>query len=399
MRKILFVDDEPSLLDGLRRMLRPLRHEWQVEFASSGQKALETLATASFDVLVTDMRMPAMDGAQLLQEVRNSYPQIVRIVLSGQCDEETVLRSVGAAHQYLAKPCDAESLKATVNRACALRDLLANDKLKGMLSRMQSLPSLPALYLEVKRELQSPDPSIQTVGQIIAQDMGMAAKILQMVNSAFFGLPCRVSSIIQAVSLLGLETTRALVLSAHVFSQFEHTRVKNLSIEALWAHSLATGALAQQVAKAERSEHWVLELYRTAGLLHDTGKLVLASCLPDDYGAVIEMAQVGNVAICEAERETFGSTHAEIGAYLLGLWGLPDAIVEAVAWHHRPNDCPAGTFGLLTAVHVANALTHQRPGCDGQSAVALVDTDYLDRLGLTARLPIWQNLLQDVNPS
>ena len=185
MKRILFVDDEPNLLEGLGRMLRPLRHTWGIDFARNGPEALDLLARTPFNVIVSDMRMPGMDGAQLLAEVRDRHPTIVRIVLSGQCDREALLRSVRVAHQCLTKPCDVETLRSTVTRACALRDLLENDKLQRLVSRLKSVPSLPDLYHQVMEELESPEPSIQKVGQIIAQDAGMTAKTLQTVNSAF----------------------------------------------------------------------------------------------------------------------------------------------------------------------------------------------------------------------
>src|SRR5262245_37814840 len=100
MKKILFVDDEPNVLQGLERMLRSMRHEWEMQFAMSGPAALERLAEQTFDVIVSDMRMPGMTGAQLLTEVSQRHPHIVRIILSGQADQEDILRSVGPTHQY-----------------------------------------------------------------------------------------------------------------------------------------------------------------------------------------------------------------------------------------------------------------------------------------------------------
>jgi CheY-like chemotaxis protein len=208
MRRILFVDDEPKVLAWLERMLRSMRHEWEMEFAKSGPEALEALAARPFDVVVSDMRMPGMNGTQLLAEVMQRHPQVVRIILSGNADHETGMKSVGPAHQFLTKPCDVEVVKTTVGRACALRDLLADERLRLLVSQMQSLPSLPSLYEELVRELQLPNASLKRVGEIISKDVGMTAKILQMVNSAFFGLRREVSSIGRALTLLGLENVK-----------------------------------------------------------------------------------------------------------------------------------------------------------------------------------------------
>ena len=154
--KILFVDDEENVIHGLKRMLRTMRHEWDMGFAMSGQGALDILDGEPYDVLVTDMRMPAMSGTQLLNEVMNRYPHMVRIVLSGNADQEMILKSVRSAHQYLSKPCSPEILKSTVARAHALRGVLADDSLKGLVSGIETLPSLPSLYVEIMEALQSP---------------------------------------------------------------------------------------------------------------------------------------------------------------------------------------------------------------------------------------------------
>lgn len=186
---ILFVDDEPNVLRSIRRMLHGLRQEWDMKFVESGHEALSLLAKEAFEVIITDMRMPQMDGAQLLTEVKKQYPHMVRIVLSGHTDKDMILKSVQQAHQYLSKPCDAETLKSTISRTRARRSLLSQESLKRIVSKIDVLPSLPSLYAEIINELQSSDLSIQKIGQIISKDLGMTAKVLQMVNSAFFGIP------------------------------------------------------------------------------------------------------------------------------------------------------------------------------------------------------------------
>src|ERR1700758_5310713 len=141
--RILFVDDEPMVLDGVRRSLHAMRKDWEMSFVNSGHEALEAMAGQTFDIVVTDMRMPGMDGAQLLEEVKKRSPQSLRVILSGQSDRETILRSVNPTHQYLSKPCDGEELRTRLMRAFALKDLLENPELKGLVSKLDSLPSLP----------------------------------------------------------------------------------------------------------------------------------------------------------------------------------------------------------------------------------------------------------------
>ncbi|HUT04774.1 MAG TPA: response regulator [bacterium] len=389
MRRILFVDDEPRVLEGLRRMLHSLRGEWDMEFAQSGQEALESLDTKEFDVIVSDMRMPAMDGAELLSKVRDRHPQIARIVLSGQSDSETILRSVEPAHQYLSKPCDAATMKSTIDRTLALRELISNDVLQTLVTMMESLPCLPSIYTKLMQELRSPSPSINKIGQIISSDVSMTAKILQLVNSAFFGVSHHISGPTQAVNLLGLQTVRALVLVVRVFSQFKGNKQIEHLVEELWKHSIVVGSAAKSIASAENAARDILDDAFMAGLLHDVGKLVLATNLPDQYARAMKLAQEGDMSVVSAEREVFGAAHPDVGAYLLGLWGLPDPIVEAVAFHHRPSDSRAAQFATLTAVHVANAMEHQvrsGKGCvEGE-----IDLSHLSDIGLSDRLDAWR---------
>lgn len=359
MKRLLFVDDEPRILQALQRQLYPMRGEWKMTFVPGGQQALEAMAQERVDVIVTDMMMPGMDGAQLLEQVTRLYPQTVRVVLSGHADRESVLKLVGPAHQYLSKPCHAEDLRAALGRAFALRDLLGNDVLKQLAARLQSLPVLPALYTELTQELQKEEPALERIGDIVSRDVGLTTKLLQLVNSAFFGLPQPLSSAREAVVYLGLSTLRAIVLSVQVFSQFDPKRIQDFSIERLAQHSWITGIFARRIGEAERLPAHVIEQCFVAGMLHDVGRLVLAAGLPTEYSRVIEKVQSKAGCLSDTEREQFGATHAEVGAYLLGLWGLPDAIVEAVALHHNPAGATTLAMSPVAAVHVADVLANE----------------------------------------
>lgn len=391
---ILFVDDERNVLEGLRRMLRNMRHEWEMVFAESGQEALEILRGNPFDVVVSDMRMPNMDGCEFLTKVQEHHPELVRIILSGYSDTEMILRSVRVAHQCLAKPCDCETLKSTVARALALRELLANEMLIRLVSRIEALPSVPSLYQEVMQELSTPNASLERVGKIIARDVSMTAKILQLANSAFFGRFQSVNNLERALTLLGLDTIVALVLSVQIFSTPEQALISYFSISALWEHSLKTAVCARILAKEEKQPRQSIDDAFLAGLLHDVGKLVLASNLPEIYGKLMTLSAKTERSIREVEGVTFGVTHAEVGAYLIGLWGFPDHIVEAVACHHSPNRGLADGFSPMTAVHVGNALAYiDHPDSPKQVADRL-DLDYLAGLGLDHPLAAWKAACQ-----
>lgn len=395
--KILFVDDDPHVLAGLRRMLHPLRQEWQVAFAPGGREALELLDQEAFDILVTDMRMPVMDGAQLLEKVKNRHPEMVRIILSGQSDREMVMKSVRTAHQYLTKPCDADTLKATIRRTLLLREVLRDENLRLLVGGLETLPSLPALYLEIMEELRSEMASVSRVGEIISRDIGMTAKLLQLMNSAFFGQPRHICHPRHAVELLGLETIRAMVLSLQIFSQFDPGRLPGFSIARLWDHSLRVGVWARQIALLAQQPQEIADDAFLAGVLHDAGKLILAANFPKRYQEVLEVAARSPFSTCEAEQRIFEVSHAQVGAYLFSLWGFSHPLVEAVAFHHEPGSTHPGGFSPLTAVHVANALEHHL-GPAGPAATPRegVDLAYLDLLGLTGELAAWQEKCREL---
>lgn len=243
-RRILFVDDEPNILDGLRRMLRSMRNEFDLHFSRSGKEALEIMEKNEFDVVVSDMRMPGMDGAELMAEIMYRYPHSIRIMLTGQADEESILQTVGVVHQFLAKPCDPESLKNILVRASALHRLMVDGKLKDIISSIDALPSLPTVYAKLQEKLRQPEASLDDVGEIISQDIAMTAKILQLVNSSFFGLYQKVESPSRAVKLLGLDTIKALVLGSQIFSEIKISGGL-FSAESLWRHSMTVGTLSK----------------------------------------------------------------------------------------------------------------------------------------------------------
>ena len=396
-RRILFVDDEVMVLKGLQRTLRKMRHEWEMTFTNSGRKALDILTQKPVDVIVTDLRMPEMDGGRLLAEVKKQHPHVVRIILSGQLNQEMTLRSVQLAHQSLSKPCDVEVLKHTLAKLFALRDFLSDDAIKSMISRIESLPSMPTIYNEIVAEMESEDPTIQKVGEIISKDLSMTAKILQMVNSAFFGLFRKINSPEQAVMVLGLETIKALVLSVKIFSEFNQERLSWFNIDKLFNHSLAVSIYAKTIIKEEDLDQSLINNSMMAGLLHDLGKLILATNFEKHYRQILEEAQTAGKSTLDLEYEAFGTSHAEIGAYLMGLWRMETPIIEAIAFHHLPARSLNQNMGLLTAVHVANSLEHESQATTGQGAALQCDPGYLEKLEITGRIPQWRQVCKELN--
>jgi HD-like signal output (HDOD) protein len=224
---------------------------------------------------------------------------------------------------------------------------------------------------------------MQAIAKIVAQDPGITTKLLQVANSAALGLPEEVNDPVEAVQQLGLTTVRSLVLSAQVYSSFQARRMKCFSADALWSHLMKCGGLARAIMRREHAEPAETEDAFTAGMLHDMGKLMLADSLPEEFQKALALADEEKIPLADAEREIFGATHAGLAAYLFGLWGLPAAIVEAVAFHHAPEKSDLKQFSALTAVHVANAF------CDGAEADSL-NQDYLYQIGVASRLDDWQ---------
>jgi HD-like signal output (HDOD) protein len=399
MKTLLFVDDEPRVLQGLQRQLHPMRLEWSMHFVDGAGRALEFMATHPVDIVVSDMIMPGMDGSQLLTEVAKRHPQAVRIVLSGHAEREAVLRLVGPAHQYLSKPCDADELRKAIVRAFALRDLLGNERLKQLTTQIKNLPTLPALQSQLTEELRKETPSLERVGAVISRDVGMTAKILQLVNSAFFGLAQPISTPAEAVAYLGLNTIRSLVLSLEIFSHYDQKSCPCFSLDVLARHSWIAGVMARRIAQEQHRELQFLEQCFLAGLLHDVGQLVLAFGLPADYTLVVNRATAENIPVWQVESEIFGATHADVGAYLLALWGLPNLIVESVAHHHQPAAGAAQEFSPAVAVHVADVFAHAVMPSNTEVPPPQLDTAYLTRLGLLTEVAQWKSVCQEAIPS
>jgi len=387
--RLLFVDDEVLVLQGLKRSLHGMRAQWEMNFVESGAAALEALARESYDAIITDMRMPLMDGAQLLELVKKNYPEVVRIVLSGQADRETILRSLGPAHQYVSKPCDAQDLKSRLAQAFVMRDLLKNSSVRALVSGLKSIPSLPGLYYEIQAELQSENASLKKIAEIVSKDAGMTAKILQLANSAFMGTRFAVSNPTQAITLIGTEIVRALVLSVHVFSQLKDSTTPDCTT--LWEHGLAVSCLSQRIAITEKCVKSVVDECLTAGILHEIGKLVLMAEMPAQYAKVLAQDKEKPGTLALAERNRFGCTHAELGAYLMSIWGLPHALIHAVAYHDCPSQSIEQCFSSLSVLHIADAIVSSKSASMILQDVKL-DEAYLSALGLSERLPVWCGL-------
>lgn len=332
-QRVLFVDDEPAILEGLRAVLRPQRREWDMVFALGGPAGLQEVESSRFDVVVSDMRMPVLDGAALLTRVKELQPHAIRLVLSGQTDAQTALKSVFTAHQFLAKPCDPDKLRSVVKRCFELNALLTGSELRALAGDVSVLPAAPTTYLAISQALTNPSSGIQDVARIVERDPSLCAKVLQVVNSAFFGLPRAVSSVSQAATYLGTLALRDLALAMETIAgqRAKHAAFSPARYRAFQTNSLAVGLLARRWLSADRRK---ADEAFVAGMLRDMGHLVLA----------------GKPALTSE-----GEQHAALSAYLLGLWGIPHAILEAVAFHEHPERVERVERQSIEVVDVVNA--------------------------------------------
>jgi HD-like signal output (HDOD) protein len=373
LKRILFVDDDASVLAGLRNALRKRRHEWEMVFALGPEAALEKLAVSSFDVVVSDMRMPHMDGATLLTEVRRLQPKTVRMILTGQTEQESVLKSVFVAHMFLCKPCDPELLRRAIDRAFRLNTILNGEELKAAAGRVDMLPAAPRTYVALNEALTKPNCSASDVARIVERDVGLCAKILQLVNSAFFGLPRKISSLDEAVAYIGTLTIKNLALALEAFSAAAGTSgLSATKLAALQTHSLLAGQIAKRIDAAGKTNPDEAFL---AGVLHEVGWLVRVD------------VRAGGDGQPSVER-------ALLGAYLLGLWGLPHPILEAVAYHQDPQTLPHAGFELVDVIYVAHQLAGE---LDESAPPSQLEIDHLGRVGVTQeQLDRWRGMARQL---
>lgn len=386
--RVLFATDDPGALRAFRTAFPPQQRDWDTVVARGGTDALKKVEGDPFDALVIDARLSGAPCSDVLLEVRRRNPPTARIVLADASSASELVRLVALAHRVLPKPFDPAELRGSVQRAFALRELLHSPALASVVGRLSSVPALSTVYARIAEELTMPDFSLAAVGELVSQDVAIAARLIQMANSALVGLRKPTANPYQAVRILGADLTRTLVLAADLFSRYNPQALRPFSIESLWEHSQAVAELAAAVASDVRADERVVREAALGGLLHDIGQLTLASHLSGPYKEVLSLTRIENVPNIEAEQRVLGTTHAEVGAYLLGLWGLPDGVVEAVAWHHHPGKCPGTVFTALTAVHVADMIVHADHG-------ARPDREYLERLGVLHRWDSWVGMWQE----
>jgi HD-like signal output (HDOD) protein len=393
MNSVLFVDDEPLMRELYRNLSRELGPDFRVQTVSGGAEALEILATEPVDILVSDLAMPEMPGGEFLTSVERLYPEIMRVVISGVADELAVARCLMYGHRYFQKPLDIKEIANVVRRVSRHQKVIRSAKVKKIVGRSNVLPTPPETYLRLTELLQDADSPLAEVSRIIESDPGLTTKLLQVVNSAAFGYGSKLTTVEDAVQIAGVEVVRSLLLVIQA-RNFGEKRLKNKKLLAdFWKHSVETGARCRTLARAERLSSTEQANCFTAGLLHDIGKLVLAANDEKEYAELVSTAAREKVPVYKKEFALYDATHADIGAYLLGLWGLPDVIVHSVDHHHSLAAETASDFTPLLCVHLAQNLVPIG------NRVAELDHKFIDRSGLSGRIAEWEEVLKTEDPT
>lgn len=363
--------------------------EWEVNSFTDGQKAMTELKRRDYDMVVAGLDVGDASAAELLNYTRRKHPTIPRFILASEADKMRAMKEGLGAHQFLTKPLDRALLKQTVDRALNLDVWLGCEDMRALVTRVRSFPTAPAVYLELLGALRSPGVTIEEVATIISRDMAISAKLLQVVNSAYFGYGTKLTDLTEVVGLLGFETVKSLATAIKMLAHYDRIKLPNYSIEELWAHSNEVARIARQITLECTGDRAMAESAFLAGLLHDIGKVVLAANFAQQYSGVQALAAKQSLPAWVVEKEIFGATHGEVGAFLLGLWGMPMEILEATAFHHDPSRDRSQGFTVLTAVHAANAL-HYESHSSPDVRRASIDEAYLSRVGVLECLPVWR---------
>lgn len=332
--------------------------DWRIDWLSD--VALQDAAAEPFDVFVCGLRPGGLNGPELLARVAAQHPQAVRILLLDEAPDEAsidIAQGVDGAHRVLGRPLNPDDLVNAVESVIDLRELLDSEVLKRTLGRINTLPPPPKLYLQLTRLLRDPDATNTAIAQALSQDPAIAAKVLRLCNSAYFSGGREISDMRSAVNRLGHQALLRLVLTIEAFGGpgLGSSRER----EAMQDRALRASNLARRLLPGPSAE-----LAATAALLAEVGRLLPGVSSGGDGDE--------------------GPQYPEAGAYLLGLWGLPMPMVEAVAYQKRPGQMKSGGFWVTGAVHVATALV------SGEEP----DDDYLRAVGMLDRLPQWREMVE-----
>jgi HD-like signal output (HDOD) protein/CheY-like chemotaxis protein len=397
-KNILFVDENENVISGIQRQLRSYREQWQLFFATNANQALELMEQNSIDLIISDMMLPKMRGDELLKIVGDRYPMTVRLILSGLTDEASLKSALQVAHQYLSKPCSAETLRETISQVFKIQFCLDNFRIAKTLGDASQLPSLPSIYHELNAAIGDEKTTVKDLAKIFSRDMVLTAKLLHLINSPYFGMNRVISNLEEAINLIGIKKLNNLVVSVHVKSAFPVTDPKVESyMEYLWKEAGRVSELARLISLAENQDEDRPDQAFLGGLLHNMGLLIFLSQGGEKLKSLLSHVAGTSQPVTELETAIYGFTRSEAAAYVLSLWKIPPRIIEAIMLQNSPNETDYDGMNALTAVHVAACLLKPQKlkGTDRLFDMTL-DEHYLKRINKLNRLPVWQESAEKV---
>lgn len=346
-KRILFVDDERQILRALKRLF--IDSDYETVFMDNGEDALAYLEDHPVELIISDIRMPSMNGFDLLKKVKEMHPLTLRVALSGYTDSKKIYKALeeNIAKMYMFKPWDNKELLNIIDQMLELEDLLKNRELLDLINNINDLPTVPQLYLDIKRLIQE-EADVDAIAKKIEEDPPITSRILRVANSAFYG--AKTGSISQSIMYIGLINVKNIVLSNGVF---DAAKSHSSSVKILWEHATITNKITNLIYQ-EFMKKKIPNIFASAGLLHDIGKVIMFTHFGDTYDAVLKEALDTNRPIVELEREHYNVTHQELGGYLLNWWEIPLPIVETALYHHKPLDAKVINKELVAIVHLAN---------------------------------------------
>jgi len=347
-KSILFVDDEKAILNSIRREF--FDSQYEIYTATSGKEALELLSENEINLIVSDMRMPEMDGYELLKKVKILYPSVIRLILSGFTDEKTAFKSIynNLAKLFITKPWKKDDFRKAIDDVFKTEELLSNNTILKFVIEMGKLPTIPSILTEISEVVENDDQNMDKIVEIIESDITLSSEVLRIINSAFYGI--KTASVKNAVLSLGLVNLKNIIATAEVFKLEHDFFNKNL----IWEHSnLANNILIELYNKVLNKK--IPDYYKTAGLLHDIGKVAFFKIYNEEYDELYKSSENRGVEeISKLEKEKFNINHEELGGYLLKWWDIPYAIVESALYHHNPRLSSEENRELVSMIHIAD---------------------------------------------
>ncbi len=325
--------------------------EYEIFTAASGNEALEILTVEKIDMVITDMRMPEMNGYQLLQKVKELHPSSLRIILSGYAEKNTILEALqkNIAKLYILKPWENDKLIRLVDQLFETENILRDSNLLGLINNVDDLPTLKNSYFHIM-DLIDNDADITKISGAIERDHSITTKILHIINSAFYEV--KTGSVQQAIAYLGLATIRNILLATAIVDSFNMRDRYGTRLEILWRHaficSKIVNVIYEKLLVRKLSEHEV-----SAGLLHNIGIVLLLTLYPEKYIEIFHRAEQEQQSLLQMEQKFLNVTHQQTGGYLLRWWGLPQPIIEAALYHHTPFAPGIIHHELICAVNIA----------------------------------------------